>query len=432
MELIRVRNTINVIEKKVTNAYFATKNENNNTLVFEKLEKVTFGDTVYIIIETENLNDVEIQLNVKQGKEKVFVEKEKAIFVQQNDKQVKLIKTKVGNYSDKKEYTNSSDFKDIAIAEVTLAPKEEKEQKEYAKALKDKKAYLFLDLNVCTEIDNQAKFYKNGKEDKSDTPYYYLNTKEGWLELNKKTPVIILDPGHGFKGGNVGAQSRKYKYKIKGEDGKAKLDNNKNFMTDLKDVMSLPDYVIKNPEEWIIGDNESKNHKYDNNRTEYKITYNVALKMKEMLNLRGYKNVFLTRTNKEIKQISGNKLAYRIDIANDKKADYFISIHADGSKNFKSGAHSIYSSTDNVVESKKIATDIMKYYTVVEVEKDSPKKDIRGLRVLRTTNKTKRKTLVELGFLTSPSDAKKLFSNIDLIAEQLVKGLILNIKETNF
>lgn len=70
----------------------------------------------------------------------------------------------------------------------------------------------------------------------------------------------------------------------------------------------------------------------------------------------------------------------------------------------------------------------MKYYNVVKVESNSPKKDIRGLRVLRTTNKTKRKTLVELGFVTSPSDAKKMFSNIDLIAKQLVKGLIENIK----
>ena len=70
----------------------------------------------------------------------------------------------------------------------------------------------------------------------------------------------------------------------------------------------------------------------------------------------------------------------------------------------------------------------MKYYNVVEVETDSPKKDVRGLRVLRTTNKTKRKTLVELGFLTSPSDAKKMFSNINLMAEQLTKGLIENIE----
>ncbi len=231
-----------------------------------------------------------------------------------------------------------------------------------------------------------------------------------------------------MKGGNVGAQARKYKYKLKGDNGKVKTDKNKHELTDIKDIMSLPQYVIDNPEKWIVGDNESSNHKYDNDRTEYALTYDVALKMSEILKEKGYNNVFLTRTSRNITKVTGHNLAYRIDIANNKNADYFISIHADGSKNFSSGAHAIYSSTDNIEDSKRISKDIMKYYNVVEVEADSPKKDIRGLRVLRTTNKTKRKTLVELGFLTCPSDAKKMFSNINLIAEQLTKGLIDNIK----
>ncbi|MCF6349802.1 MAG: N-acetylmuramoyl-L-alanine amidase [Flavobacteriaceae bacterium] len=251
------------------------------------------------------------------------------------------------------------------------------------------------------------------------------------MEFKTKSPVIVLDPGHGVDGGNVGAQSRKYKYKLKGSDGKVKLDKNKKEITDLKDIMSLPQYVIDNPSKWIVGDNESSNHKYDNDRTEYGLTYDVASKMKSILKEKGYENTLLTRTSKDITKVTGHKLAYRIDIANNKKADYFISIHADGSKNFTSGSHAIYSNTDSIDESKKISNDIMKYYNVVEVESDSPKKDVRGLRVLRTTNKTKRKTLVELGFLTSPSDAKKMFSNISLMAEQLTKGLIENI-EANF
>jgi N-acetylmuramoyl-L-alanine amidase len=51
------------------------------------------------------------------------------------------------------------------------------------------------------------------------------------------------------------------------------------------------------------------------------------------------------------------------------------------------------------------------------------------LQVLRSSNKTKRKVLVELGFITSPKDAKALFSNIDLIAQQLYEGLLKNIKK---
>ncbi|OCG46046.1 hypothetical protein A9G35_05990 [Gilliamella sp. Choc5-1] len=54
---------------------------------------------------------------------------------------------------------------------------------------------------------------------------------------------------------------------------------------------------------------------------------------------------------------------------------------------------------------------------------------VRNLQVLRASNKTKRKVLVELGFITSPKDAKALFSNIDLIARQLYEGLLKNIKK---
>lgn len=66
---------------------------------------------------------------------------------------------------------------------------------------------------------------------------------------------------------------------------------------------------------------------------------------------------------------------------------------------------------------------------MVPVEPSSPKKDVRGLQVLRNSNKTKRKVLIELGFISSPKDAKALFSNIDLIAHQLYKGLLKNLKK---
>ena len=66
---------------------------------------------------------------------------------------------------------------------------------------------------------------------------------------------------------------------------------------------------------------------------------------------------------------------------------------------------------------------------MVPVEPSSPKKDVRNLQVLRNSNKTNRKVLIELGFVTSPKDAKALFSNIDLIAQQLYKGLLKNLKK---
>lgn len=49
---------------------------------------------------------------------------------------------------------------------------------------------------------------------------------------------------------------------------------------------------------------------------------------------------------------------------------------------------------------------------------------VRGSKVLsQIQNTTKRKILVELGFVTSPKDSKKIFSGIDTIAKQLYDGL---------
>nr|WP_245630723.1 N-acetylmuramoyl-L-alanine amidase [Apibacter mensalis] len=122
-----------------------------------------------------------------------------------------------------------------------------------------------------------------------------------------------------------------------------------------------------------------------------------------------------------------------MDLANDNKADYFISIHADGVAGYKaSGSHVIYPNVgnDEVIRlSKELAVDIFSSYDIVEVEKNSPKQDIRGLQVLGKSNKTKRKVLIELGFVTSPKDAKLLFTKIDEISVQIRDGLLKNLKK---
>ena len=75
-----------------------------------------------------------------------------------------------------------------------------------------------------------------------------------------------------------------------------------------------------------------------------------------------------------------------------------------------------------------MATDILSSYNVVAVETQSPKIDVRHLQVLsQSENTIKRKVLVELGFVTTPKDAKNLFLNVDLIARQLAEGIMRNI-----
>ena len=234
------------------------------------------------------------------------------------------------------------------------------------------------------------------------------------FKFTKNNLTIVIDPGHGYKYGSTGASAKIYKYKI---------DENK---TAEADITNLPQKIIDNTK-LIVKSREDKE------RNEKGLVFDVSIKLKQLLEANGY-NVILTRTEREIDGTDDPKTRQaRIALANKNNADYFISIHADGSENYSdSGAHVIYPNTTDskvVALSKELAEDIFSYYTVVPVEPSSPKKDVRGLQVLRNSNKTNRRVLIELGFITSPKDAKALFSNIDLIAQQLYKGLLKNLKK---
>lgn len=237
--------------------------------------------------------------------------------------------------------------------------------------------------------------------------------------LDDDKPIIVIDPGHGYTQKNTGMASRIYTYISK--DGKSVEAN----------VEELPQYVIDNLSEYL--DPDPGKVKEDLNRPERGLVFDVSVKLKALLEKAGY-TVLLTRTERKIEGVDGPKTRQaRVDLAHNNKADYFISIHADGADGYiASGSHAIYPNSNNADTlkfSKELAEDIMSSYTVVTVVKSSPKKDIRGLQVLRNSHKTTRKVLVELGFITTPKDAKAMFSNIDKMAEQLKDGLVKNIKK---
>lgn len=132
--------------------------------------------------------------------------------------------------------------------------------------------------------------------------------------------------------------------------------------------------------------------------------------------------------SKNVVKVANNKEAiyFRCDIATNNKADYFISIHADGLTNFTSGAHVICNEGDK--KGLELANDIFNCYTVVNIGKKHP--DARNnVGVLGGKNQTKDKVLIELGYITPPKDAKSIYDNMDLIAEQLAQGLEININK---
>ena len=118
-----------------------------------------------------------------------------------------------------------------------------------------------------------------------------------------------------------------------------------------------------------------------------------------------------------------------------KNSDYFISLHGDGACNaFISGALSEYQVYPNNIETQQnqeFAKDILSFYNIVKVAESSPFVDFersqKYLGVLKPDNTAKRKTLIELGYTTSPNDYNRIELNLNLIAVQLAKGLEKNV-----
>ena len=243
--------------------------------------------------------------------------------------------------------------------------------------------------------------------------------------------IIVIDPGHGSSQGNTGSvYVKSYKHKLKDDStGNPRVLDGKEQIIE-SEIEDLPDYVYqeikdaKNAKQWAVKRIE------DNSKLERDVVWSVALELKDILTQFGY-SASLTRNEKLIKGADDRSL--RTKYASDLNAHYFISIHADGSYDFKlTGSHATYrtkSSKSYDAAQKEFASDIMKYYSLISVLNKSPEKR-NDLQVLSPTeNLSKRKTLVELGFNTNPSDFEIMSTNANELALQLAKGLEYNISK---
>lgn len=414
-----VKETTEINSVTVTDAYFSRLVNNK----YEKIKWAGVGDEIYVVIKTSGLSGKTVEVNIL-DKDGVLTNNKYGIIGALQDKKDK-----------KGEYSTTVRDDGFAIIKLEMKPSTDtklvKSWRDKIGNSKDKK------VNICILVDAHSRnpdlrITYQGKNpesdnssDKADKVNYWLDTKNNWFELRRKNPMIVIDPGHGYTKGNTGAVSWIYTHKVKGKDGKEVLDEKKQIITEKNNVEQLPQYVIDSPNDWIIS------YKEDPNRSERFLVYDISIRLKQLLDNSGY-NTLITRARGPIigSDDSITRKA-RIDLAINNKADYFISVHADGATGYSStGSHVIYPSTDNT-ECIELARDIFSSYNVVEVESTSPKSDIRGLQVLsQKSNTTKRKVLIELGFVTTPKDAKALFTNINLIAQQIHDGLVININKS--
>ncbi|WP_346881799.1 hypothetical protein [uncultured Algibacter sp.] len=161
---------ITLIEEKVT---------------FEKLKKGILGQDIHVIVKTEELKGETIKINVNQGKEKKLTDKDKAIKIQFNDKELVQPETIVGGYKFNKNINNKEDYKDWAIFKIKIGPKTEATFNTYNNTLSkatDIKTHLFLSVDggtstIYTDTSGKA---KTGK-----SPNQWFNKEREWFELKK-------------------------------------------------------------------------------------------------------------------------------------------------------------------------------------------------------------------------------------------------------
>ncbi|MBM7702214.1 SH3 domain-containing protein [Metabacillus iocasae] len=155
-----------------------------------------------------------------------------------------------------------------------------------------------------------------------------------------------------------------------------------------------------------------------NGISEKDVTMGVIKHVQQMLLSAGV-NVIMTRSNDTYPTLGG-----RVDVANKNKADLFISIHVNAGPPSAQGAETFYDSSRNPrsEEGKKLAEEIQRQLVSLVGMKDRKVK-AAGFQVIKYTNMPS--VLVELGFVTNASDAKKLATQQELYAQAIVNGIIM-------
>lgn len=149
-------------------------------------------------------------------------------------------------------------------------------------------------------------------------------------------------------------------------------------------------------------------------KMEYELTLEIALKLQEELEQRGY-TVIMCRTTNDV-DISNSE---RAAVANNASVDAFIRIHADGAENSSAeGAHTICQTSANryngqlYSQSLKLSQCVISEYVAAtgakKVKADDgvdERDDLSGINWCSVPV-----TLIELGFMTNPAEDERMSS----------------------
>lgn len=160
-----------------------------------------------------------------------------------------------------------------------------------------------------------------------------------------------------------------------------------------------------------------------NGLREQDITYRVGIALADLLRANGSFEVRLSRPTSETSLGTTNttSLRARVDDANAWRADYFISIHTNAAESASvSGTEAFAYARPSAAFT--LGEDILVGISDATGLRDRGMKVRPGLYVLRKT--VMPAVLVELGFISNPSDAALMNENPLLFAEGMYNGMM--------
>ena len=160
-----------------------------------------------------------------------------------------------------------------------------------------------------------------------------------------------------------------------------------------------------------------------NGLREQDIVYRVGIELADLLRANGNFEVRLSRPTPTT-QIGTNNttsLRQRVADANSWGADYFISIHTNAATSSAATGSEAFAFSEPS-RAFELGEDILDWLNQTTGLRNRGMAVRTNLYVLRKTNMPA--VLVELGFITNPSDASLMNNNPELFAEGIYRGIV--------
>lgn len=160
-----------------------------------------------------------------------------------------------------------------------------------------------------------------------------------------------------------------------------------------------------------------------NGLQEQDLTYRIGIELAELLRQNPDFEVRLSRPTPQTSLGTSNttSLQARVNDANNWDADYFISLHANSSSNPEASGVEAFAYSRNG-RAFGLGEDIVEGIAEATGLRDRGMKVRPGLYVLRRTDMPA--VLVELGFISNPSDAALMNDNPELFARGIYNGIL--------